>query len=105
MPHQAGTRGRYRAHPRRLENGADGVVDTTEVDRLLQELERNLEGARSSLRGITNASIMPRHPTDICVEQETLLARLKVCSRDAKTARPMFTEKVHYLCKMIPLCY
>ncbi|KAK1093049.1 hypothetical protein LTR48_003095 [Friedmanniomyces endolithicus] len=58
MPHQAGTR------------------DTTEVDRLLQELERNLEGARSSLR-----------------EQETLLARLKVCSRDAKTARPMFTEK------------
>ena len=105
MPHQADTRGRYRAHPRRLEYGADGVVDTTEVDRLLQELERNLEGARSSLRGTTNTSITPRHPADICVEQGTLLANLKIYSRDAKTARPMFTEKVRYLCQMIPLCY
>ncbi|KAK0274736.1 hypothetical protein LTR35_011519 [Friedmanniomyces endolithicus] len=39
------------------------------------------------------ASITPRYLADICAEQESLLASLKVYSRDAKTARPMFTEK------------
>ncbi|KAK4549442.1 hypothetical protein LTR36_006439 [Oleoguttula mirabilis] len=49
---------------------------TAEVDRLLQELERNLESARSSLK-----------------QQEALLGQVKVLGRDLSTAGPIFSKK------------
>ncbi|KAK4932218.1 hypothetical protein LTR49_001515 [Elasticomyces elasticus] len=52
-----------------------------EVDRLLKELEKNLEHARLSLK-----------------EQQALLGQLKVYGRDTKTAGPIFTRKgIHIL--------
>ncbi|KAK5109991.1 hypothetical protein LTR62_006358 [Meristemomyces frigidus] len=47
-----------------------------EVDRLLDELERNLESARISLK-----------------QQEALLTKIKILGRDIKTATPIFTTK------------
>ncbi|KAK5127690.1 hypothetical protein LTR08_004335 [Meristemomyces frigidus] len=47
-----------------------------EVDRLLQELERNLESARISLK-----------------QQEALLEQLKILGRDPSTAGPIFSER------------
>lgn len=67
-----------------------------EVDRLLRELEHNLESAKLSLKR--------RHkPLEMCfapylangsTESEDLLGKLKVLGRDVTIAEPIFTKKV-----------
>lgn len=71
-----------------------GDIGTAEVDRLLLELERNLESAKLTFKG------MLLHRSTVCrrtngwPELESLLSQVKVYGRSIDTAGPIFSNKV-----------
>jgi hypothetical protein len=74
---------------------SDCLTGVMDVDKLLLDLEHNLESAKLSLKRTSAATQVFDMSNDVA-ELENLLGEAKIAGRDVNTAGPIFSARVSY---------